>query len=433
MSGDQLKDRGNQHFSKREFKEAIDCYTEALKLQPRNHLLLSNRSAAFIKLTMYDKALRDAVDCLAIAPDFARGHLRKASALNGLQRFADALVVAEEGYKLRASDRINKDCVDQWLVATTALFKSEVDKIEDIPQGVSPISQNSLKILSELLRHHNSSGGVSVEVLLRHMVKIVQEVDYILKKFGHVLSSCMSEWVTAFGLCLKIDPRTHSAPKTATEVHKAKLNELVSWLDAEVDHTLYPVLRPIFGLLTTAMLVCAITLSQLIAYRGHIQILTRACLIFYKKSILSTKEYLSLHIQTQQSFLNSFCMESGRARNKASQENEFKEIKCIIQELKSLLSKYDPSSADYNEIRESTDQVVSNASTLLPSSSEISSESFRKLTQHDANVLKDLVATETKKLQTKLNLDENLHFRDMDSLVLSTGLSKVNHINSYIC
>lgn len=77
-----LKLKGNGHFKEERYQEALDCYTEALKLQPQCYLLYSNRSAAHNKLKNYEEALNDAIRCTSISPEFARGHYRKTSALN---------------------------------------------------------------------------------------------------------------------------------------------------------------------------------------------------------------------------------------------------------------------------------------------------------------------------------------------------------------
>ena len=50
----------NEACQNSDFERAIRLYTEALVLDPANHILYSNRSAAHIKLRQYEKALHDA-------------------------------------------------------------------------------------------------------------------------------------------------------------------------------------------------------------------------------------------------------------------------------------------------------------------------------------------------------------------------------------
>jgi tetratricopeptide (TPR) repeat protein len=66
-------------------------FTKAIDLDPTNHVLYSNRSGALHGIHQMEEALADAERCIAIAPNWSKGHIRRAAALQGLQRFDDAL------------------------------------------------------------------------------------------------------------------------------------------------------------------------------------------------------------------------------------------------------------------------------------------------------------------------------------------------------
>ena len=61
-------------------------------MDPTNHVLLSNRSAAYVGLEQFSKALDDANACLQSKPDFVKGYSRKAYAYVQLKQpgFAEA-------------------------------------------------------------------------------------------------------------------------------------------------------------------------------------------------------------------------------------------------------------------------------------------------------------------------------------------------------
>lgn len=48
-SSDQLKSKGNEYFSKGDYKNAIIMYSDAIQLNPSNSILYSNRAFAYIK------------------------------------------------------------------------------------------------------------------------------------------------------------------------------------------------------------------------------------------------------------------------------------------------------------------------------------------------------------------------------------------------
>lgn len=94
-----LKNKGNEALAANKFDEAIEFYTEALKLDGNNHVLYSNRSAAYAKSKEYNKALEDAEKTIQIKPDWGKGYSRKGSALAFLGRIPDAFQAYQEGLK----------------------------------------------------------------------------------------------------------------------------------------------------------------------------------------------------------------------------------------------------------------------------------------------------------------------------------------------
>lgn len=60
MSVDELKNQGNKAFQAKDYDTAIDLFSKAIELDPTNHVLWSNRSAAKAGKKQYDAALEDA-------------------------------------------------------------------------------------------------------------------------------------------------------------------------------------------------------------------------------------------------------------------------------------------------------------------------------------------------------------------------------------
>lgn len=83
-------------------------FTEAIEIEPSNHILYSNRSAAFASKKDYQKALEDANKVTEIKPDWAKGWGRKGAAMHGLGDLLGAHDAYEEGLKLEPSNAANK-------------------------------------------------------------------------------------------------------------------------------------------------------------------------------------------------------------------------------------------------------------------------------------------------------------------------------------
>ncbi|KAH7959204.1 hypothetical protein HPB49_009173 [Dermacentor silvarum] len=80
-----------------DFGLAAQLYTEALALDPANHVLYSNRSAAYVRLGKYTQALQDAAKARELNPRWAKAYYRQGVALQCLGRHADALAAFASG------------------------------------------------------------------------------------------------------------------------------------------------------------------------------------------------------------------------------------------------------------------------------------------------------------------------------------------------
>ncbi|XP_019479144.1 PREDICTED: tetratricopeptide repeat protein 31 isoform X2 [Hipposideros armiger] len=78
------------------YHEAVGLFTQALKLNPRDHRLFGNRSYCHERLGQPAWALADAQVALTLRPGWPRGLFRLGKALMGLQRFEDAAAVFQE-------------------------------------------------------------------------------------------------------------------------------------------------------------------------------------------------------------------------------------------------------------------------------------------------------------------------------------------------
>ncbi|KAF9886441.1 Hsp90 cochaperone [Aspergillus nanangensis] len=97
---DALKAEGNKAFSAKDYPTAVDKFTEAIAIEPANHILFSNRSAVYNAQGEYQKALDDADKATEIKPDWSKGWSRKGAAYRGLGDLLAAHDAYEEALKI---------------------------------------------------------------------------------------------------------------------------------------------------------------------------------------------------------------------------------------------------------------------------------------------------------------------------------------------
>lgn len=98
------KAKGNAALSAGNAKEAVECYTQAIALDPHDHVFYSNRSAAYLSLNDAVRALEDAEVCVTTKPDWAKAYSRKGAALHALKRYDEATSAYNDGLKVEAGN-----------------------------------------------------------------------------------------------------------------------------------------------------------------------------------------------------------------------------------------------------------------------------------------------------------------------------------------
>ncbi|GAQ78393.1 HSP70/HSP90 organizing protein HOP [Klebsormidium nitens] len=156
------REKGNDAFKKMDYPEAIRHYTEALKRNPNDHRIYSNRAACYTKLGAMPEGLKDAEKTIELAPDFVRGYERKGSVQFFMKKYEDALETYQQGLKIDPNNQELQDgirrCIQQQRRAATGQLSEEELKERQArasqdPEiaGIlrDPIMQNVLREMSE--------------------------------------------------------------------------------------------------------------------------------------------------------------------------------------------------------------------------------------------------------------------------------------------
>lgn len=91
------KKLGNEAYEAKDYPEAIKLYSEAIDLDPENHVYYSNRSVAYGMNKDWDKAKEDAEMCISKDKTFIKGYFRLCNALLELKDLDGAIGALQKG------------------------------------------------------------------------------------------------------------------------------------------------------------------------------------------------------------------------------------------------------------------------------------------------------------------------------------------------
>ena len=108
---DELREKGNACVKEGNHVEAILHYSSAIKADPNNYAIHSNRSLAFLKMQQFYLAYQDAKRTIELKPDWAKGYFRKGEVEYATFHFDKALTSYTKAFCLQKDDRSLMDAM----------------------------------------------------------------------------------------------------------------------------------------------------------------------------------------------------------------------------------------------------------------------------------------------------------------------------------
>ncbi|CAG8638875.1 2525_t:CDS:2 [Funneliformis mosseae] len=99
QTADDYRRRGNDYFESNNFKEAVDEYSNGIRLEPHNVTLIANRAEAYLRLNQFGNSLSDVENVLKRDPAHIKAGIRKCKALCGLKRYQGAIITIQDLHK----------------------------------------------------------------------------------------------------------------------------------------------------------------------------------------------------------------------------------------------------------------------------------------------------------------------------------------------
>jgi len=105
QKAEELKSQANEYFKTEKYPQAIELYTQCIKLNPSNAVYYANRSIAYLRSECFGYALADASKAIETDKSYLKAYYRRAAAYMSLGKYKLALKDYEGVYKARPNDK----------------------------------------------------------------------------------------------------------------------------------------------------------------------------------------------------------------------------------------------------------------------------------------------------------------------------------------
>ncbi|XWS61246.1 hypothetical protein CRYUN_Cryun07bG0109300 [Craigia yunnanensis] len=137
-----LETKAKEAFIDDHFELALDLYSQAIELNPKNAELYADRAQANIKLNNLPEAVADANKAIELDPSMSKAYLRKATACMKLEEYQTAKAALEIGAALAPGEsrfsKLIKECEERIAEETGDLQK---EMLEEVTTNVVPAKE----------------------------------------------------------------------------------------------------------------------------------------------------------------------------------------------------------------------------------------------------------------------------------------------------
>ncbi|XP_012233460.2 protein unc-45 homolog B [Linepithema humile] len=281
LNAQEWKEKGNEEFNKNNWSEALNCYTNALKLVKEDSaekaIYYKNRAAAYLKLQDYEKVIKDCNDSLEICPNDPKALFRRCQALESLERFEEAY---QDARNIILFDPNNKSIqpiaarlykIVQERYKENSRISAKVSQMLDLAFNMSMDKEKRETAMNNLLVLARERAGAEEifkegtvlkitkllkveknEEIICNAIRIIAELsknnlsrtESIVKNIGlpwylEIMNSKLTERVNASQYCIQtilntysgMDNKPDSKPdKALCEAHKKEIDTILSCL-----------------------------------------------------------------------------------------------------------------------------------------------------------------------------------------------------------
>jgi tetratricopeptide (TPR) repeat protein len=181
----QLRDKGNENFKKKDFKNAIYEYSKAILLTPRDLRLYSNRSLCYRAQEMFHLSLEDSKKALELDPNSTKAMWVSAIGLSELakaekdhSKVKEAMILIKKALEKVGDDAIIKKTMDQ-ISKLDGLFNKRARKQRD----GEIVKDLEALLVNDAVLHSNESDSSLREIAYSYLETLKPQTHFEQDEF----------------------------------------------------------------------------------------------------------------------------------------------------------------------------------------------------------------------------------------------------------
>ena len=165
----EYRKQGNKFFSKKQYIEAIECYTKGIEEEEDEiHLILSNRALAYYYLQDYSSSLKDCIEICKLKSDWFKGWFRLSQTLEKMGKEEESKVAYARFKELEVKEKKSEDKPNIKIIEND--MKSQLPQIDPKLMNSMMKDGNMMNLASKLMSNNNIRDKIMNEDFKKRML-----------------------------------------------------------------------------------------------------------------------------------------------------------------------------------------------------------------------------------------------------------------------
>ncbi|XP_028413211.1 E3 ubiquitin-protein ligase CHIP-like isoform X2 [Dendronephthya gigantea] len=189
MTAIEIKDRGNAHFSKKQYESAIDCYSKAILKSPDMATLFTNRALCYLKLKKWDLACNDCRHALELDSNIVKGYYFLGQALLEQHLYDESIKYLQKALEASKDQKRNFGDDISYSLRQAQKRRFQINEARKIQQEIELQTYLTHLIKDDMARRASAIGEMCEDEIINETRKIEEEGNKHIAEVNELFST----------------------------------------------------------------------------------------------------------------------------------------------------------------------------------------------------------------------------------------------------